>query len=136
MIPHIKILTEKLPARVAGYTTGPVIWIKPRYKDDRGLIEHELVHVYQWYMWMFPMLILAAVLYPNPSYIYAVAGAIGLAGLVYLLVPKYKLWAEVQAYKEQAKWYPDDRRPLFAKFIAENYKLNISQAEALAKLKE
>jgi hypothetical protein len=35
----------------------------------------------------------------------------------------------VQAYREQSRYYLEDRIPLFARFIAEKYRLNIT-AEA------
>ncbi len=41
-----------------------------------------------------------------------------------------KLRWEVEAYKEQAKWYPEDRIPLFSKYLATRYGLNITVAEA------
>lgn len=47
-----------------------------------------------------------------------------------LPVPRYKLWSEVQAYKCQAQYYADDRRLLFARFIATKYKLSISATDA------
>lgn len=86
---------------------GPVIKILEKYRDDRGIYEHELLHVKQWLF------------------------TLGIHSLLYLLVPRYKLWAEVQCYREQAKHYPDDRRPLFAHFIATSYGLKITEAEAL-----
>lgn len=98
---------KTLPPGVAGRTQGPVIRILERSKNDRGLYEHELLHAKQWWF------------------------TLGLHSFLYLLIPAYRLWSEVQAYKEQAKWYADDRRPLFAFFIATRYRLNITQAKAL-----
>ncbi len=34
---------------------------------------------------------------------------------------KGKLWWEVEAFKEQAKWYSDDRSNAFARLISTNY---------------
>lgn len=96
-----------IPVWAAGCARGPFIFIRPRYKDDAGLLAHERVHVKQWLR------------------------TFGLHGLLYLLSDKYKLGAEVQAYKAQAACYPDDRRPAFAKFISENYGLAITPAAAL-----
>ena len=85
-----------IPERFAGYTVGPVILIRPSYRNDRGLLEHEKVHVRQFWQgeWF------------------------------------NTLTREVEAYKEQAKWYNDDRIPLFATFIATKYGLNIDAAAA------
>ena len=35
-------------AGFAGCTKGPVIFIRPEYRSDRGLLEHERVHARQW----------------------------------------------------------------------------------------
>jgi hypothetical protein len=87
-----------IPEIFGGYTVGPIILIRPKYIGDRGLLEHEKVHVRQFFSprWWF----------------------------------KSKLEWEIEAYREQAKWYPDDRIPLFATFIATKYGLSISAVEA------
>jgi hypothetical protein len=36
-----------IPSRFAGYTIGPIILIRPSYRDDIGLLAHEKVHVRQ-----------------------------------------------------------------------------------------
>lgn len=42
--------TDRLiPDRFAGYTVGPVILIRPSKVGDRGLLEHEKVHVAQFW---------------------------------------------------------------------------------------
>lgn len=90
---------------------GPFIFIRPAYKDDAGLLAHEKVHVKQWLR------------------------TLGLHGLLYLMSDKYKLAAEVEAYKAQATSYPDDRRPQLAAHLAAHYDLDITQHEALERLK-
>lgn len=100
-----------IPAWAAGCARGPFVFIRPQYKDDAGLLAHEKVHVKQWLR------------------------TLGLHGLLYWLLDKYKLASEVEAYKVQATHYPDDRRPLFARFIAMHYGLGITQQTALALLK-
>lgn len=87
-----------IPAGFEGYTIGPVILIRPGSRGDRGLLEHERVHVRQFF---------------NPA--------------------KWfwsKLEKEVEAYREQAKWYPDDRIPRFAEMIATKYGIVITAAWA------
>lgn len=104
--------TDSLPENVGGRANGPIIRIATKYKDDAGIYQHELLHVKQW----FCLLILH--------------------NLLYLFVPEYKLWAEVQAYKKQLKYYPDDRSKLFAEFIATRYGLDITKENALKLLRE
>lgn len=97
--------------KMAAATRGPVVFIRPEYKDDIGLREHEMTHVKQWF------------------------ASLGLHSFLYLFCAKYKLWAEVQAYKVQLKYSPG-REALFAGFIANRYGLDISQEEALRLLYE
>jgi len=87
-----------IPKRFAGYTVGFVILIRPTYRDDLGLLEHEMFHVYQ---------------FISPRWWF-----------------KSKLEWEVAAYKEQLKWYSDDRSHLFAGFISTKYGFNISEDDA------
>jgi hypothetical protein len=94
----------------AGTTYGPFIFIKPEYKDDIGLLAHEREHVAQWFC------------------------TFGLHSLFYRLSERYRLWSEVRAYRVQLKHSPG-REELFASFIAERYKLKITQQEALELLK-
>ncbi len=96
---------------VAGEARGPVVRILEIYRGDRGLLEHELVHVRQFWTRLLVV-----------------------HSLAYLFSRRYRFAAEVEAYREQARWYPDDRLPLFARFIAERYRLSVSAEEALAAL--
>jgi hypothetical protein len=95
-----------VPNGAAACARGPVILIRPHKRGDEGLYRHELTHVWQ-----------------------SLAGLLVVHALLYLLVPRYRLWCEVQAYREQLKYSPG-REALFAKFIAEKYRLNIAAAEA------
>lgn len=90
---------------------GPFIFIKPEFKGDKGLLEHEKVHRRQWLR------------------------TLGLHSLLYLFVPEYRLAAELEAFAEQAKHYSDDRMPRFAELLAMNYRIDITVAEALLALK-
>ena len=45
-------VTEKIVNGFGGTAQGPIIRILPKYKDDIGLLEHEKVHVRQWYAWL------------------------------------------------------------------------------------
>lgn len=101
-----------VPDGSAGCARGPAIFIRPQYKGDVGLLEHEKVHRWQWLR------------------------TLGIHSFLYLFFSEYRLAAEVEAYKEQARHYPDDRLPLFAVFISRNYRLAISPDDALRLLME
>lgn len=100
-----------IPKRFAAYTRGPVIFIRPEYKHDTGLLQHELVHVRQWYR--------------NPAF-----------GLFYRFSKKFRLKAEIEAYQEQLKYYQDDHSYLFAEFIANKYDLDITPEQAKSLLNQ
>lgn len=126
--------------RQAGRAIGPLAIIHPDYAGDIGLLEHEKEHVEQWLLAGALAAALAAIigsLAALPDAWLAGLAAAGFAAhpLAYALVPAYRLWAEVAAYRVQAGWYVDDRRLLFARFIAERYRLDVSAAEALARLR-
>ena len=100
-----------VPRKHQAATRGPVIFIRPEYRNDKGLLEHEKVHRRQWLR------------------------TLGLHSLLYLFVEDYRLRAEVEAFRAQLPHYPDDRRVKFARLIAENYNLDITPDEALILLK-
>jgi len=97
---------ESLPSGFGGMAHGPIIRILKRLRGDEGIRQHELTHVKQWFC------------------------TLGLLPFLYLWFPKFKLWAEVQAYRKQLQYYADDRSWQFAGFIATKYGLKITQLEA------
>jgi len=98
------IYTDKLiPKRFAGYTIGPVILIRPSYRDDGPLLVHEKVHVKQFWR--------------NP-----------LAPFL-MNFKKYRQRYEVEAYKAQIEAGADLVK--CSVLLAENYKLNITYQKAI-----
>jgi hypothetical protein len=84
--------------RLGGLAFGPFVFIRPKHLDNRGLLEHELVHTRQFW---------------NPrKWFWS------------------KLQKEVEAYREQLKWYSEDKTRLFAEFISTRYNLDITVEEA------
>ncbi len=112
MLYKVIYINKLIPAKFAAKTIGPIILIRPSHKDDTGLLEHEKVHVRQFW------------------------STLGLFGIPYLLSKKYRLKYELAAYKEQLKYYATDKRSLFAHYLATKYNLNITQEEALKLLSE
>lgn len=95
-----------VPNNSAGCAIACFIFIRPNYKDDVGLFYHELTHVKQFYK--------------NPL----------LHGLLYSFSKSYRLKCEVEAYKEQLKYYDISKVDLFAGYIVNDYNLNITLEEA------
>ena len=91
------------------------VFIRPKYKGNLPLLEHELTHVRQFWT------------------------TFGLFPFLYLLSKKYKLKAEVEAYRTQLQVYADASYPAdildakakaYAEFIAERYGLRITSENA------
>lgn len=105
------------------------IFIKPEYKGDEGLYQHELMHVKQWAtVSIISGLIIAAVYAPFAPI------AVGVHGLLYIATPKYRLWCEAQAYAKQLNYYEDDRTERFANYITKYYNVKESNEVVIALL--
>jgi hypothetical protein len=134
-LPHLTIYTDNLPPNVGGTAQGFLVKIRPKYKDDVGIHNHEYKHVNQWYkalaVWVAIIALLTIATYDDLGYAIAplsIAG-IGLHGLLYLFVRSYRLEAEAQAYAEQVKAGAnlDDMANDLA---GDSYKLGITQEQA------
>ena len=106
---YIVAYTNLIPTRFAGYTLGFVILLRPMFKDDIAMLEHEKVHVNQFWR------------------------SFGLFGIAYALSKTYRLKYELEAYTKQLEFCVDKERSksLFAYYLSTNYKLGISQEDAL-----
>lgn len=100
-----------IPEQFAGYTVFCFALIRPEYREDLGLIEHEKTHVKQF--WRLPFI----------------------HGLRYRFSKSYRLNCEVEAYKEQLKHYKVDRTYLLAKHLVDHYNFDLSIKDAMTLLK-
>lgn len=105
----LRITDDFLPEWAAGKAVGPIIYIRPRYKDDIGLLNHEKCHRWQWLV------------------------SLGLHSFIYPRSATYRLMCEVEAYKEQMKITPQYSLK-YAEFIATRYNLDVTIEEAHALL--
>jgi hypothetical protein len=108
--------TDEMPEWQAGYARGPLIRIRPTYKDDVGMYQHELTHVKQWFL------------------------SLGIHPLLYLWRP-YRLWSEASAYAVQMKYL--DRHGGYLtlenaayRLALPQYDLHITEAEAANFIKD
>jgi hypothetical protein len=105
MIYSLKITDSGIQGGSAGQAKAWFIKIRPGYKDDVGLLEHEKTHVKQFWCWgIFHILL----------YSYCAA---------------YRQNCEVAAYRIQLKFSPD-QLDWFAQRLSEMYNLNITQDDA------
>ena len=83
LFPYLLIYTDKLPYNSNGCANAFVVRIRNSRKDDLGLEFHEATHARQWWR------------------------TLGLHSLLYLISKRYRLKAEVEAYREQLTYRPD-----------------------------
>ena len=101
--------TDDMPEGFAGTAKFWFIKIRPEYKDDIGLFEHEKEHVRQF--WMFSIF----------------------HCLAYGRLKRYTLWCEVRAYRKQLRYSPENLEK-YGGFISTKYGLDITKDEASALL--
>ena len=99
-----------IPARFAALTVAFVVFIRPEYRNDAGLIAHELTHVRQFWRWL------------------------GLNGLLYKFSKKWRTRFEVEAYRKQLEFSPHALEH-FAVSLSTKYALNITHDRAIELLK-
>lgn len=138
----VTIYTDRLiPDKFGAVSAGPITLIRPKYRDDKGLHEHEEVHFMQWLVLAALGPVSASVVYfaqieQAQPYLLAILLVPSLFhGILYKLVSKYRQACEVSAYKAQLPHYDDDRTELFAGFLASKYDLNLGHTEAISLLK-
>lgn len=90
-----------IPKGSAGCAWSFLIFIRPDHSSDQGLLQHELTHVKQFYR--------------QPL----------VHGIKYAFDPSYRLDCEVEAYREQMRYYPTDLSELFALYLSRDYGLDI-----------
>lgn len=77
--PAIITYSDNLPEWKAGEAQMFFITIRPAYRDDKGILMHELAHVAVWWLTL---------------------------GILDMLSRRFRLWNEARAYRIQMK-YPD-----------------------------
>ena len=88
--PSVTFYTDRLPDGVGGDAHGPVVRIRPIYRNDVGIHQHEQTHVNQWWIVGLVSAALLALISPVLSPL-----GIGTHPLLYATVRRYRLWAEV-----------------------------------------
>lgn len=110
----------------------PIIMIEKALKNDKGLKEHELTHVYQYLLWF---VVVGGLLLATTNWFIALIGGAVAHDLMYTLVKPYRQFAEVMAFKRQLKADPKGDINKAARHLADDYGLGITQKEALKLLK-
>jgi len=112
VLPAVLFYTDNINPKFGGMTYGPVVFIRNKYKEDYGLLEHELNHVKQWYR------------------------TLGTHPIWYRLSAKYRLNCEIQSYKVQASYYDYDSTGWMADAIISKYDIkNLDRNYVIDRLK-
>lgn len=129
-------VTENIVNGFGGTAQGPIIKVLPKYKDDIGLLEHEKVHVRQWYAWLALGLLIGTLLtlLVSPSLWPLFGLAPFLHSLLYKFVRPYRRWCEVQAYRKQLATGGYNSNDFAVAALVEKYDLNLSADKAKALL--
>mgnify|MGYP005731052541 FL=1 len=106
-IPIPVFITNWMPERFAGYHIVDIVLIRPDYKDDEGLIQHELTHVKQNLRTLF------------------------WSGIKQYWDKNHKLNRECEAYAVQLQYVPDEdyevMKTRFVNFMYTKYNLGMSK---------
>ena len=109
VIPAPVFATEEMDDWVGGYAKAAVVYVRPKYieEGDTGIVNHELRHVRQFWQLFILSMAIAGGIYLLGSDLWQLMPAVGIAAhmTLYRYIPRYRLWAEVDAYKEQIKAY-------------------------------
>ena len=103
------IYTDRFVSKgFAGSTIWFIILIRPKYRSDVGLLEHERIHVKQFWR------------------------TLGLFSILYFINAKYRYKSELEAYKVQLTHSTNRTASAnkFAVFLATKYRLKITQERA------
>ena len=128
--------TDEIAFEFGGLASGPLIRIRPKYKGDVGLLEHEKTHVRQWYAVLAIGLLVCAVmaLLVSPAF-WTVSGVSPfLHQLLYRFVRPYRRWCEVRAYRKQIETGGYASNGFAVDALVEKYDLDLSIVEARALL--
>lgn len=141
-LPTIVVYSDELPEGVGAMALAFVAVIRPKYRDDRGLHEHQLEHVVQWYAVLAAMLVLALMAtLQNQAGVAAglCLASIGMHGLLYRRWRKFRLLSESQAFLRQMR-FPDrhggrlSAAAAATRLCSARYDLGLSWDEAIARL--
>ena len=142
-LPAIISYSDDLPADMGGFTLTLVAVIRPEYRHDQGLHEHQLEHVVQWYAVLAAMLVLATIAYLEGQAGVAVGlalASVGMHGLLHRRFRSFRLSSESRAFARQIQF--PDRHGRFlsldaaaARLCSPRYDLGLSQPEAVARIR-
>lgn len=106
---YLLFYTDLMPDRFSGYTLGFVIFLRPSVRGNIEMLEHEKVHVSQFWR------------------------SLGTFGILYQFSKTFRLKYELEAYKKQLEFCENKEaaKKIFAVYLSKNYNLDITYEDAL-----
>lgn len=132
------VASNLIPRGADAITLGPVILVRPSAADDTALLAHERVHQSEQ---LFAQAVYWMVLFAGLAAAHAESAwwlllfAVPPWWLAYLLVPSFRLQAELRGYRRQIA-LKGISASLAAHYIATRYRLDVSFSRALDLLQE
>lgn len=129
--------SDKIKTGFGGCAIGPFIKIRPKYQNDKGLLLHEIEHVNQWWRAVIYCVVCAVLLSVaglSDAAIILLVLAPSAHGILYRFSRRYRLNAEVAAYRRQIQYYgplASNRFAIEALVNKYNLKLTYHMARAL-----
>ncbi|MFW0755462.1 hypothetical protein ACN1C3_12040 [Pseudomonas sp. H11T01] len=125
---------DNLSDKFGGEKYGPLIKIRPKHKEDPGLLVHQKTHVRQWYTVMATLLVIAVAGWMSVTPLFLSLAGLAPFGhqLLYRYVRSYRRWCEVRAYHQiAAGGYTNKEFAVNALVEKYDLGLNINEARAL-----
>ena len=129
-LPSITIYTDNLPDDVGGCANAFVVRIKPKYRNDAGIHRHEYAHVGQWWTGVAIGAFVAVLMSHTEYWPFALIAGAMLHPLAYLLIRKYRLYAEASAYAEQLEDDGSNLDVMAHRLMSPRYNLGLTLDEA------
>ncbi|MBN22510.1 MAG: hypothetical protein CL678_14595 [Bdellovibrionaceae bacterium] len=127
---------DKMKEGFGGEARAFRIEILEKYRNDKGLLEHEKCHVREWWFWLFAgLLITGAVWYFVDGHWWVLGLLVSpwLQGILYRN-KYYRMWSEATAYKIQIKVGNYSSTKFAVNAMMNKYGLGLSEKEAKKKL--
>ena len=127
---HIKY-SDDMPEKFGGITRFWFVTIRPKYKDDAGLLRHELTHVQQFWDCLFISMVILLVLFMtlqvHHEYYWLLLLTPATHGIFYATCRSYRFMVEVDAYANQLNVYKATDIPFWVQnAIMTKYGLNVT----------
>lgn len=128
---HYKVITSNVEV---GDSKLFRIRLNPAYKNDKGVIAHEMTHVLQWYvslLYVAALVIALAMAGYYSAMVYAAILGLAAHNLLSTVSRSYRKHIEAEAFAAQLDVIGWKYLESLAESLAENYDLRITKKEAM-----